>query len=792
MLGIRKKIILQLAVLLLLPFLQKAFGASPERCIVVQSVTITTQGENVQNKRAIPKIKTKQGMLFSQADFDEDLRTLSKDFDRVEPIVEFRNGQAVISLVLTAKPVVRQIHVSGNEAIPTHKVLKTLELYKNDLFDREQFFKNFDALRTLYLRRGYYDSQISYSHDHNEKEGYIDISIQIKEGPYGRIKKLTISGITRTEASELGDLVLTKQYSTTTSWFTGAGVYHPDMVEQDLFAIANYFQNKGYADAKVTKEVSADAKGNLTLLINVEKGPLYTLGHVHLEGFSSLSRRLLDKQLLVGPNSLYCPEKIWTGAQKIRSTYARYGYVNTNVDVSFCAHPTLPVYDVTYKVSEGAPYKVGLIKIKGNTHTKHDVILHETSLFPGDTFDRLKLEDTETRLRNTGYFKSVSVYTVRSQLDPLDSNDLYRDVFIEVKETETGNLGLFLGFSSIDHLFGGAEIAESNFDLFGARHFFKKGFKSLRGGGEYLFLKANLGDKTTDYTVKWTKPHFLNTPWILGVELDKSINKALSKDYSVDTYGGNVSTTYILNDKLKYGLYYRGSQTSLSLRKKTQTSTRPGPDLDSNKGFVSAAGLNVLYDSIDNPRKPTMGVRGSLNFELSGLGGTYQFTKLTASSSIYRLLTKKGVLKILGEAKFIKPFGSTTAQGIPVSERFFLGGESTVRGYKPFIIGPKFSPTEPQGGLSSLLLTEEFQYPLISQPCINAFVFLDSGFIGTEEYTIRLKDLCSSAGFGLRFDMMNNVPIMLGWGWPFRPTEIFNNEKIDVSQRFFFALGGVF
>ncbi|CRH72685.1 outer membrane protein [Chlamydia trachomatis] len=187
-----------------------------------------------------------------------------------------------------------------------------------------------------------------------------------------------------------------------------------------------------------------------------------------------------------------------------------------------------------------------------------------------------------------------------------------------------------------------------------------------------------------------------------------------------------------------------------------------------------------------------MGIRSSLNFELSGLGGTYQFTKLTASGSIYRLLTKKGVLKVRAEAKFIKPFGTTTAQGIPVSERFFLGGETTVRGYKPFIIGPKFSPTEPQGGLSSLLLTEEFQYPLISQPCINAFVFLDSGFIGIEEHTIRLKDLCSSAGFGLRFDMMNNVPIMLGWGWPFRPTEILNNEKIDVSQRFFFALGGVF
>ncbi|EPP30564.1 surface antigen family protein, partial [Chlamydia psittaci 84-8471/1] len=85
----------------------------------------------------------------------------------------------------------------------------------------------------------------------------------------------------------------------------------------------------------------------------------------------------------------------------------------------------------------------------------------------------------------------------------------------------------------------------------------------------------------TDYTLKWTKPHFLNTPWILGVELDKSINRALSKDYSVETYGGNVSTTYILNQQLKYGIYYRGTQTSLYKKKKDQA----GPDLAANKGF---------------------------------------------------------------------------------------------------------------------------------------------------------------------------------------------------------------
>nr|WP_149866181.1 outer membrane protein assembly factor BamA [Chlamydia gallinacea] len=790
MFMMRNKVILQLTVLALIqaPLLLIATTETvKEGYTLVESITITTKGENSLNKHPQPRLKTKQGSLFSQTDFDEDLRNLSKDYDKVEPKVDFSNGKTKISLVLVAKPCIRNIHIIGNVAVPQHKITKTLQLYENDLFSREKFLKNLDELRLYYLKRGYFDSQIAYELDHNENYGYVDITINIHEGPCGRIKKLEFRGINRSEKSDIKEIIHTKQYSRTTSWFTGSGLYHPDIVEQDTFAITNYLHNLGYADATVTPQREVDSSGNIVLCMNVNKGPLYTLGHVHIEGLDLLPQRLVEKQLSAGPNDIYCPNNIWDGAQKIKDVYAKYGYINTNIDVVFSPHTQRPVYDVTYQISEGSPYKVGLIKITGNTHTKHDVILHESSLFPGDSFNRLKLEDTEQRLRNTGYFQSVSVYTVRSQLDPLNSSEQYRDIFIEVKETTTGNLGLFLGFSSLDNLFGGIELSESNFHLLGLHNLFSKGLKCLRGGGEYLFLKANFGDKVTDYTLKWTKPHFLNTPWILGVELDKSINKALSKDYSVETYGGNVSTTYILNQKLKYGLYYRGSQTSLH-KKKNQV----GPDLDANKGFVSAAGINLNYDSVNNPRNPTTGIRGGISFEVSGLGGSYHFTKLSINSSIYRKLTRKGVLKIKGEAQFLKPFSDTSMDGIPISERFFLGGETTVRGYKPFLIGPKFSPTEPKGGLSSLLLTEEFQYPLITQPSVSAFIFLDSGFVGLQEYTIQLKNLCSSAGFGLRFDVMNNVPVMLGFGWPFRPTEMFNNEKIDVSQRFFFALGGVF
>ena len=387
----RNKVILQLTVLALIqaPLLLIATTETvKEGYTLVESITITTKGENSLNKHPQPRLKTKQGSLFSQTDFDEDLRNLSKDYDKVEPKVDFSNGKTTISLVLVAKPCIRNIHIIGNVAVPQHKITKTLQLYENDLFSREKFLKNLDELRLYYLKRGYFDSQIAYELDHNENYGYVDITINIHEGPCGRIKKLEFRGINRSEKSDIKEIIHTKQYSRTTSWFTGSGLYHPDIVEQDTFAITNYLHNLGYADATVTPQREVDSSGNIVLCMNVNKGPLYTLGHVHIEGLDLLPQRLVEKQLSAGPNDIYCPNNIWDGAQKIKDVYAKYGYINTNIDVVFSPHTQRPVYDVTYQISEGSPYKVGLIKITGNTHTKHDVILHESSLFPGDSFNR--------------------------------------------------------------------------------------------------------------------------------------------------------------------------------------------------------------------------------------------------------------------------------------------------------------------------------------------------------------------------------------------------------------------
>ncbi len=794
----KNKIFLVLTICLL--FTSIISHAKQEECpIIIENIQIivTNSNHSISND----KLKSKKGHLFSQNTFDQDLKNLSEDYDSVEPKITIENGKAIIIISVEQRPLLNAIIIQGNNKIKESTIIKELDLKIDEEFDKTNFLEKLNKLRNYYLKKGFFESHINYEII-KKTDSSVDLLIVINEGKHEKIHKIEVIGVNSSEEQEVLNTIFTKKHSLLMNWLTGSGVYNQEIIEQDKLMITNLFQNKGYADVQVEIFLKDNQTSQTTLMIDINKGPLYKIGHLHFEGNKFFTNKDLSKCLKISSGSVYCSDNIWSSVQNIKDLYGKYGYMNASIDVRFCLHENEPIYDIYYCIHEGNPYKVGLIKIIGNTQTKQDVILHETLICPGDIFDISRLQETETRLKNTGYFKSVNVYSVRSQIDPFNENEEYRDVFIEVGETSTGSIGLFLGFSSLNRLFGGLELSESNFNLEGITSIAKKGPKALRGGGEYLHLKANIGEKITDYSIQWTKPHFFNTPWILGINIDKSVNKALSSGYHIDSFGGNVSATYICNIFSKYGIYYRGNHSKLFLKDKKNniinnddnpesSSSESGPNVSENRGFVSAIGTTFSYDSTNHPRNPSKGLRSKLSAELAGLGGKYHFIKLSCFNTLYRRLFKEVVLKIKTEIQFIEPYNNSTPDMIPLSERFFLGGETTIRGYKPFCIGPKFSSGEPKGGISSFLISEELQHPLIKKPCINAFCFVDSGYLSMRRFHID-KDFSTSVGFGVRFEFMQNVPIMLGLGWPIHPVEIFNNKKINNSQRFFFALGGIF
>lgn len=730
------------------------------------------------------RIKTTKGDVFIQTQFDQDLKNLAKEFDRVEPCFDIVGQKLKLTLEVWTKPMIRSINWEGNCNMETSKLKSELDISICSVFDRLTFNRAFHKLKALYVKNGYFEAELDYSIETDCDTNEVDITITINEGRSGRISELIFHGFCQDEVDELAEMMATKQYNLL-SFFTGEGNYNEEMMQHDQAQIINYLQNEGYADATVDVVIveCAYRKNRIEIHITACKGESYTIGAVTFEGNTLFSDEEIENCLLIREGGCFSPEMVRETASRIERLYGRKGYIDSNV----AYEPKLElecgsVYSIHYTIEEGEPFCVGMVKVYGNCTTQTNVILHETLLMPGEKFNTDKLRRTEERLQNIGYFSNVNVYAVRTD-NPTCKGGNFRDVHIEVEEKQTGKFGVFFGFSTVESLFGGVNITEKNFNTAGLCSRLCGGTGQLRGGGEFLSASASIGAKSTTYALSWTKPYFMDSKWAVGFDIDKSTNRLISNDYDIKALGYTLRGNYEINPFLRTGLHYRIRNTRVNLDGKgfedceLYQATRI-------HGLISAVGFNLTYDSTDRYEMPTRGFRSSLESELAGVGGDHTFWGIAYLNSYYMPIAENGVLRFRGDLRFLQPFGETDFNDMPLDERLFLGGNNIVRGYKDYKIGPRFEVSgDPKGGISMQILSVQYNH-FINKRVIG-FLFVDSGHLSTHSWNF--GHLYTSYGFGAQVKLLDSFPpITLGLGFPINP------KHDSQVKNFFINFGATF
>lgn len=728
----------------------------------------------------LARLKTKENDLFSQLEFDQDLKTLATEFDQVQPSIESRDDQIYIHIKLWPKPTIRSIQWYGNCRIESKTLQEELGICLFTVFDRAEFNKAFQKIRSYYIKKGFFEANIDYRINRDPLCNDVDIEIIINEGRSGRIKDIIFHNFTCEEEKDLTACMVSQKWNFFLSWLTEDGTYRDEAILQDEYVILNYLQNEGYSDAKVQIEIEdLPCENRIIIHIIADKGKQYFFGPVKMEGNCIFSKDELYEQFTFTAGSPYSPDALRETVANLMSLYGRYGYIDAYIDYEPRLLPDRCEYAVDFFVTEGEAYCVGLIKVFGNCSTQTNVILHETLLVPGEVFNGDKLKMTEERLMNTRFFKTVNVYAVKTD-DECILGSNYRDVHIEVEETSTGSFGISLGFSSADSIFGGFNIGENNFNWRGLGTLGTKGLRGLRGGGEYVHFNAIIGRKNTTYVFSWTKPYFMDTLWSVGFDLEQMRNRSISRHYDISAYGGSIFAKYQCNAFLRFGWHYRLRHTSIHVHEDCPPESLRKEER--NHGVISASGVSLTYDSTDSIRCPRSGVRSVLSTELAGLGGNYGFLGINYLNTFYYPVGECGTLKYRFNTRFIKPIRDD-ADHIPLSERLFLGGEETVRGYRPYAIGPVFDhdDADPKGGMSLALLSMEYNYPLFSR--LDAFVFCDMGHLSFKEWDL-IGEFKVSVGYGIRLKIIDCGPaFILGMGYPL------NAHKSNEVQRFFFSIG---
>ncbi|MBD3427212.1 MAG: outer membrane protein assembly factor BamA [Candidatus Omnitrophica bacterium] len=701
----------------------------------------------------INRLKIKPGDVFDETALNKELKRLYATgyFSDVFVETEERPEGMVVIFTVVEKPVVEKIEFRGNSKISTRRLSKEIATKEGVLLDFNLLSQDVADIQKYYIEQGYSRVSVDYKIEKDPKTGKAVVVFTINEGMAQRIKAIYFEGNKSIPSGELQKYMATK----TAWWFIRKGAFDQQKFEADLDRIRAIYRNKGFLDARVTykQTLSEDGK-DLYLTVVIEEGKQYMVGDVSVDGQLAFPEMEINERVKVRPGDPFDYERIKEDIERIRSFYYDRGYMNAEVDLQHRFNPSTGRMDLKYRIIAHDEVFVGRINIIGNTRTKDKVIRRELRVYPGEKYDGKKLKKSKERIYNLGFFEDVYFDTLQTKEQDV------KNLNVTVKETKTGELSFGGGYSSVDAFLGFAQIRQRNFDLLN--------FPTFTGGGQDLVIRAEMGSARTNYFLSWTDPWIFDMPYLFGFDVYREERDRYNKTgwgYDERRMGGSLRLGKEITDELSTGLIYNLEEVKIS---NVDSNATNALRRELGENWLSRLTWNTSYDIRDNKYSPTKGLVATLSLENAGgfLGGDKDFVKGYGSISWYHSIIEQVVLELRLRGGGVEPYGDSDE--VPIYERFFAGGATTIRGYKQRGVGPRDKGTNAAlGGRALLIGNAEVTFP-IWKNLVKGAVFYDIGnvwekfdFSGTKDDT----GFKSGTGVGVRVKTPIG-PVKLDYGFP--------------------------
>ena len=737
---------------------------------LIQQIDVQFVGPNTLSKqRVLDNLATKPGAPYNDRLVEEDIKSLyaTGQVSNARIFAEPITGGLKVTVLLQGRATVGEVVIEGAEAIKNSKIRKEIATKPGEPLSDERLNDDRQKILKLYEDKNFTDVKVdTKSTELPDKK--MKVSFLINEGPKLIIRRISFTGNDSVLPKDLLKVMKTKT-ANLLSFLTKAGRLTPSQMDEDKEAIRNLYQNKGFADMRVTDvQTTPLPKGNgVDLVISISEGTQYRVNKLSIDGATIVPPADLVRYLKMSTGSLYTPDGMGADLKKIRDYYGSRGYVD------MVAQPQITPagqgqIDLTYRIDEGVQSYVNLINVQGNTKTKDKVIRRELAVQPGGVFDTTLVDVSKTRLMNLNYFSKVDTVPV----DTLVPGRKDLDVIVDEKKTGSFNFGA--GFSSIDSLVGFAELQQSNFDLFN--------WPNFTGAGQRFRIRAQYGLQRQDFTMSLTEPWFMGYKVSVGGEFYYHAATFLSPVYSQSNLGGALQARKALSPFTALRGEYR-----LENIKIYNLTGNYGPaiaDAASSSPYTkSAILLGLDYDNRDSLFLTHKGQSVSLSGVIAGggLGGNVQDYGLNLEAKKYFPLPWDMILLTKGAVGVMNPWGSGTKGTInnsaPIFDELYLGGANDMRGFAFREVGPKDFYGNPIGGSTSVYGTGEITFPII--PRLRGAFFSDWGYVnaGTFSFnptkvTTSIGDLSYNSGglngdvgIGARIDLPIG-PIRVDWGYP--------------------------
>ncbi len=765
----------------------------------VRTAEIRIKGNKYKETDAIRReIGLKPGGIFSMEQVQRDIRRIWQmdAFDDIQVTVEESDKGLIVTYTVKEKPTIRRIVVGGNKELSLDKINETLDLKKGAILDIPNVRKNAEKIREAYVDEGFYLAAVDYEIRHVRKKDQVDIHFKIQEGNKVVIRSIRFIGNEFISDRDLKSRIRTREGGFF-SFLTSSGTYKESHFSQDLMILRAYYYDKGFINVQIGRpqiSLSRD-KRYMYITIPIEEGDRFKLGDLDFTGELLTVKTIDGKQMPVAVSpkdkeeyekvkatymarltsksgEMFNRSKLAEDLLRITAIYKNNGYAYANVSPLTNIDPEKRIVHITMEVEKGDPVIIERINIKGNSKTRDKVIRRELVIAEGDRYNERRIQLSRRRVTQLGYFKDVNLTTEKgSRPDRAVIN-------ITVAERPTGTFQVGAGFSSVENFIAQAQVSQDN----------------LFGRGHSLSLQAQMSSLRQIFILRFVEPYFLDTRWTFAFTLYNSLTNYES--FNRNAYGGTLTWGYPITHNLRAYLTYKAERVQVAtggsnvLLSGASRLVIPATAVIANlfnDGVTSSARAAISWDTRDNRLFPTKGFYQNFSVEFASpyLGSQNVFNRYRGFSRWYYPLYKRDlVFKVNAEIGMI---ASSLKQGVPIFERFFVGGIYSVRGFRPRSLGPTvqvpISPDPgarlfafPKGGNKELLFNVELEFNIFERVGIKGVVFFDAGnaFDDSENFTL-YPDLAgwkenramlrTAWGFGLRW-FSPIGPLRFEWGLP--------------------------
>ena len=673
-----------------------------------------------------------------------------------------------LTLEVTEGPQVRVV-VDGAK-FSRGDLRRLIPIYQEGAVDTDLLEEGKRNLRERLERDGYFDATVEYFVTGNQLNENSDwtgaqetITFRVDRGVRHRLLRIDFSG-NRYFSSDL----LRGRLTISPSSLFVRPRFSRRLLDSDVLSMRTLYAANDFLAAKVEGKILDNyggRNGDLVIQFDIEEGKQTLVSSLEIEGIEALSEEEIRSVVGSLPGQPFSDISVASDRDNILALYFNDGFPNATFSWSAEPDPSsapradankdapaeakaqddpkdeggLPIeraepMKLVYKIVEGQQIRVRRVLLTGYNHTRPSVIQRQVKVQAGEPLREGDVVETQQKLYNLGVFNRVTV-----QPQNANGTNPEKDVVVLVEEAKRYTIAYGGGFE-VQRL--ASTTDPTGGEIQGApRGIFEISKENITGRADSLSLKLRGSTIQGRVLLAYSAPNTLNF-----TNLSTQATAYLEKTQDINTfsqtrYEGNLQLTDRLTSRSSLLFRY-------AFRKVTLSNLNIPPQevpLWNQPTLVSEFSATWFRDTRDNPADATKGSFNTADLSIAGtaIGSSANFVRLFLQNSTYRPITRNWSFARSIRIGILEPYASTVSltfpaptqsplpELIPLPERLYAGGGTSLRGFALNQAGPRDSLSGfPVGGQALVILNQELRFPLrvpYAGTKIGGAIFYDGG-----------------------------------------------------------------